>query len=1189
MRNDEHSADSILQLDPIFIPRLVSPVQTPDVHGGINHNMIHSHEQGLLVLVQAYPNMQEHDWIEVFWDDSDTPVASGMLGADDLGADFGLFIRASRVPEGIHELYCTVTHSGGGNGGESLPLKVLVRTEFPGGTDPEPDLDGHQNLLPPEPELPPSGIIDEEAAKDGVKVTLRGYPNMRVFDRITFSWGGELLQHEVTQAEVDAGALEILVDEAVILAAGASDKLVLVYQVRDEVHNLSSDWSMRTTVAVEIGEDLFDPPIIENPDPDAEPFEVIDLDDLGDDDLLVNVVVYNNGLLVGDEVTLTWTGTTAQGVPVTYTPEPQTVERPSQVLVPFLIPNGDVRILGGGRGVASYVVNRDGVAAGRSRRAFASFIGAEQRLPKPQVVDAIGGVLDPALAQTTVIVPGEALAAGDTVVLTWLGTRANGTPLLKEWRGGVSGGTAGKPMLFPVAGEFIAPLDGGSLSVYYRLIKLDGMELESDQESLRVGEARPELPAPTTRPAAENGILDPEQLPAQLQIVIPPWPGMSAGQTVYLLWRASNGPQHDDWMPISAPIEGHEVVFVMDREQVLENLDAAIQVSYRVDRSGEPSQVSDVTAFLLEAVQQPLPLPLIVEAVGDQLDPADVLEGATVQLAAEARFEEGDEVTVWLVSSVEGGSDTLLHVVSAAEAGQALELTIAHGVIDASSGTRVDLRYAVRRAAGGVPEQSGTVSYMIYTSIDAGALRVMGARYNPRYYLSGRSPRLLSALNEQTLAPMMVEWRYEDDPQWHVAARWIDDKPALRLYVRSASETWECRPANVFGNGGNHVSAFVAMRDEVMGADGPVVDMVAWGGKDVGGELDEQTGALTNVVEVVTAANGYTARLRDGSAYSWGNPSIIHRPPLVPGPFVELQGSWVSLLGRKTTGELYAWGATTGGVPVPPPYLEHRDYVALHSNAGVFAARRRSGHVVAWGSGHYGGVMRPGQAEVNDVVDLMGNGYAFVALRDGGGTRRLMAWGDDSRGADLPDEIARLTNVRCLLATTVYAFCIQLETGEIRAWPDRYADGQVPEQVASGIDVVEITSTASAFCARFSTGKVVAWGNADYGGKLTSEVIARTNIIQVTGSQWAFAALCSDSTVVAWGDARFGGDTSAVVQHLVNVRAIYGSDRSFTALTSDGHVVTWGQANSGGDSSAVQHLLDGKVTHSRKLSSGEAE
>ncbi|MFJ4376565.1 hypothetical protein ACIP1T_28610, partial [Pseudomonas japonica] len=412
-----------LNLDLLLIPGLIVPVQTEGADGGVNYGMLISNENGLLVQVQPYLNMEEGDWIDVFWGDPDSPVAGDRVLDENVGDKFGLYISADFIPDGISDVWAKVTRSGGGNGGESLPLAVLVRTVLPGGIDPEPDVPGHQALPAPEPELPPSGIIDEEAAKNGIKVTIGNYPNMRVFDTITFSWGGVLLQHEVTQDEVDAGSLEILVTEQTILEAGDSDDLVLVYRVRDEVHNPSSEWSMRTLVHVEVGKGLFDAPMIVNPDPGAEPYDVIDLDVLADADLLVEVYAGEDGdFQVGDVVALKWVGTTAQGEEVIAEIPAQTVPR-LPINLKFYVANADLVRLGRGRGVASYAVSRDGTAIGVSKRSFVTFLGEEQRLPKPTVPDAVDGVLDPSLSETTVIVPGEALEAGDYVWLYWLGKR----------------------------------------------------------------------------------------------------------------------------------------------------------------------------------------------------------------------------------------------------------------------------------------------------------------------------------------------------------------------------------------------------------------------------------------------------------------------------------------------------------------------------------------------------------------------------------------------------------------------------------------------------------------------------------------------------------------------------------------------------------------------------------------------
>ncbi|MFJ4376567.1 RCC1 domain-containing protein [Pseudomonas japonica] len=1069
-----------LNLDLLLIPGLIVPVQTEGADGGVNHGMLNIHEKGLLVQVQPYLNMQEGDWIEVFWGDPGSPVAYDRVLEEHVGDRFGLYISADLIPDGISDVWARVTRSGSGNSEDSPPLAVLVRTLVPGGTDPEPDLPGHQNLPAPEPELPPSGVIDEEAARNGIKVTIGSYPNMRVFDTITFSWGGVLLQHEVTQDEVNAGSLEILVTEDVILEAGDSNELVLVYRVRDEVHNPSSEWSIRTMVHVEVGKGLFGAPQIENPNPDAEPYDVIDLDLLGDDDLLVNVLAAEGGaLIIGDVVALKWIGTTAQGQPIVFEPEPQSVPRIPTV-VTFLIPNADVRQLGRGRGVASYSVTRDGIAAGVSKRSFATFLGEEQRLPKPTVPDAVNGVLDPALDGTTVVVPGEVLEAGDYVWLVWLGTRANGSPLLHEDERPVSGSGTGKPMTFTIPATAIAPLDGGNLSVYYRLSKNGGVSLESERERLTVGEARDELPAPTTRPAAEGGVLDPADLPAQLAIVIPPWPDMHVDQTLHVLWRASSGPHYDDFIPISAPMLGKEVVFYLEREHVETNLGAKIEITYRVESPGEADQVSALASFLVDTQEE----------------------------------------------------------------------------------------------------------------IESGPLRIMGARFNASIYQATRAARMLTALHDDSLAPMLVEWRYEDSQQWTAGTTWIDTKPWLKLYVRSASESWECRAANIIGNGAysdstQGLAAFIAMRDEVMGENGLEVDMVGWGNSEYGAWLGELAD-VKNVVEISASAHAFAARLHDGNVICWGNEFSGGSPPMVAGDFVQVRSTQQAFAARKRDGGLFAWGHEDFGAHIPTPILQHKDYVEICGATRAFGARRASGHVVAWGNPDLGGQLRLGQEAFDDVTQLFSNQGAFIALRERNGTKNVFTWGHLNSGGLIPDDIARLTNVRAICASTHNAFCILLDSGEIKAWPATSESGVIPDTIARLTNVVEVTATGHAFCARLSTGQVVAWGDPERGGKLTDAAAGKSNIVQVVGNALSFAALCSDGTVVAWGEKRTGGDTSSVDEQLVDVRAIYGNTNAFAALTKDGRVVTWGLPNGGGNSNGVQPQLRGKVTASRLLPPDEA-
>ena len=130
-----------------------------------------------------------------------------------------------------------------------------------------------------------------------------------------------------------------------------------------------------------------------------------------------------------------------------------------------------------------------------------------------------------------------------------------------------------------------------------------------------------------------------------------------------------------------------------------------------------------------------------------------------------------------------------------------MQVTIPYNIVNASNGSDFDLAYEIQRAAGGPVEPSGSVTYYVNREVGSGPLRVMGARFNVNTYRASGAPRMISAFHDATLLPMLAEWRYEGESQWTARSHWFDNKPWLKLYVRSDSQTIELRPCNVVGNG----------------------------------------------------------------------------------------------------------------------------------------------------------------------------------------------------------------------------------------------------------------------------------------------------------------------------------------------------------------------------------------------------
>jgi len=265
--------------------------------------------------------------------------------------------------------------------------------------------------------------------------------------------------------------------------------------------------------------------------------------------------------------------------------------------------------------------------------------------------------------------------------------------------------------------------------------------------------------------------------------------------------------------------------------------------------------------------------------------------------------------------------------------------------------------------------------------------------------------------------------------------------------------------------------------------------------------------------------------------------------------------------------------------------LQHNDYVELCSTHYACAALRQSGHMVAWGDPERGGKLLQGQEHLDDIVQIIGNSGSFIALRDLGDGKSVIGWGV---AGQVPDHIVARTDIRHLAAAAATSFCIILETGEVKAWPSSQSGGNIPEEIARLTNVVAVAATASAYCAQLENGKVAAWGDETYGGRLSPEAEDRSDIVQVVSNLGAFAVLCSDGTVVAWGRDDCGGDTSAVADRLTDVRAIYATSCAFAALTADGRVVTWGAPQGGGNSNAVQPDLTRRVTTGHLLTAEEA-
>ena len=882
-------------------------------------------------------------------------------------------------------------------------------------------------------------------------------------------------------------------------------------------------------------------------------------------------------LLEGDFIEITWSGTRPDGSSLIYT-DAKTVTRNAagKDLIFAVDGPANIKPLSGGTLQVSYKVNREGVGRPLVSQVLALQVGeAQLELPAPYCPQAANGELDPN-TQGDVdveIEPYEGMKVGQTIKARWCDAQ-NGC-IYDEIP--VTSRNVGKKVVFQIAhGDWSSHLTS-TAEVDYQVTEAGKPTRVSAPLVLRLAEQQQRLPDPMVV-GANNGTLRPD---GDATVKIPAAAQLKQGDELELVWDGDGANGSTLVTRYILADQAGDLDILIEAKYVLANVEANVRVKYVVYRYDGREQTSGVVTLRIQRAL--LPAPVFVEATaGQQLNPDDVLNGATFRIDAVAHLRRGDQVTVTVQSTVAAGNFTRTLLVAVGDEEKALSVIVPYAAVNASNRTTVTLKYSIQRAVGGPVDNSPVNTYFINRVIGSGLLRICGARYCASTYRASSTSRVLSAFNAQTLQPILSEWRYLGDTTWIAGTTWMDKQPWRPLRVRTQSDEVQLNPANIIGNGNdatvNGSAAFVALRDE-RGAG--IRDMVGWGSAAHGANIPPTLITFDDIAEISCTRSAYAARRANGFVVCWGNAAeggTLRANET--GNFVEVRSNSVAFVGRKSDGRLSGWGSLPNGADIPPAIVAQAGYTAVYGAGTAFAAQKANGQLVAWGNAANGGTLPAHIATLTDIYYVKGNFAAFAARRT---NKRIVGWGNAGYGGAVPAAIAALTDVETLEGATAQAFSALRSTGQVVAWGAASHGGTVPAEITGLTDIVEVTSTWHAFCARRRNGRVVAWGNATNGGTVPTAIAQLFDIVQVTGSAWAFAALRSNGTVVAWGRAEAGGDTHAVAGQLTNVRAVYANSNGFTALTSDGRVVTWGQPAGGGDSSSVQPALRGLVTTGHRV------
>ncbi|MHC8378354.1 hypothetical protein ACYZT3_20820 [Pseudomonas sp. MDT1-16] len=605
------SATGLMSLNPVMIAGMTRPIVDGD--GGIGLDVVEGQEEGVLCVIDPWYSMQEGDTVDVYLD-SDNVLHHEVM-AQEVDKRLFFYVPKERfVPGWIEQCFFRLLRKDEVTPDDpSVALRLLVKLDRPGGRDKEPHLPGHSELK--RVQLPDEVIkqgVDAAWAANGVPMTILRYPNIAVRDIVQVKWGSVFLKPLVlTKAHVDGTQpIEIVADQAEILAGGDSTDLLVQYEVHDEVWNYSEEWSIPTTVNVNAGAWRLEAPIIEEA-----VNGVINLKTLNQQDVTVQIHVRTEDFEIGDTVTMTWIGTPQVGKPLIHIHTHEITNVPS--ILELKAPYEEVRAIAMGSADTSYVLTKkNGTPPLSSKRAFADVVGDVYAHPAPVLYEVKGEILEPDTMMATVDVSYPGMADGDFIELIWEGTRSNGTPYVHQETHTVSTNDAERKLVTVyIFAEHISVLANGRLNLWYRVSNdqaaVYGVS-ESEHLLVKVQAIAATLPAPKV-PEAENDVLDPSKVFDKVTVLVD-YLGTVKEDILTYYWISPNPfASTSDWLPITTVSAGKPVPFRVDADYVTGNIGHSVKVRYTLKHAASGLfSYSGTLNLLIDYQEGELPPPQII-------------------------------------------------------------------------------------------------------------------------------------------------------------------------------------------------------------------------------------------------------------------------------------------------------------------------------------------------------------------------------------------------------------------------------------------------------------------------------------------------------------------------------------------------------------------------------------------------
>ncbi|UVL82599.1 hypothetical protein LOY35_20665 [Pseudomonas sp. B21-028] len=326
---------------------------------------------------------------------------------------------------------------------------------------------------------------------------------------------------------------------------------------------------------------------------------------------------------------------------------------------------------------------------------------------------------------------------GNAIALIWNGITESGSsytpdlplhPLSKnEAEGSV-------PIEIVVAGEHLTAIEGGTLDLYYKLLR-DAVSREVIEEEslhadlLTIGVPQAELPAPVVE-GESDGVLDPADKPNGTRLIVRQYSGQKAGDRVHILWWGSNTGRYRDSLPVTEVTENQDIPFTISAALIEGNRNGTVRAMYWVRRVAGGTSPSEILLMSIGAGMD-LTAPSVKQATGSspsqQLNPVAAKDALTVVIP-DYGVQPGDQVSVTWAGTAGAGSHTT--PVQALPADR--EIAIPVEVIAYNLGRSVTVTYTVTRN-GNESDPSAALNLAVQTLAEND--------------LSGSKPKILQAAN----------------------------------------------------------------------------------------------------------------------------------------------------------------------------------------------------------------------------------------------------------------------------------------------------------------------------------------------------------------------------------------------------------------------------------------------------------